>query len=140
MPVRTLLRGRVPLLDGTTEHLFQGVGDSGESGHDQGGGWSPLPDPFLDDVREMVAQALRVGDAGATEFEDDPTGGGRAHPLAARIASVSAGSISVEVADDAVVGHGEDGGAGVLVDRHDRRGGPFMPTRCWIAPEMPAAM
>ena len=43
-----------------------------------------------------------------------------------------------EVAYDAVVGHFEDGGVFVLVDGDDGLA-PFMPTRCWIAPEMPMA-
>ena len=44
-----------------------------------------------------------------------------------------------QVADDAVVGDLEDRRVGILVDRDDGAATPFMPTRCWIAPEMPSA-
>jgi len=43
-----------------------------------------------------------------------------------------------EVCGDAVVGELEDGGVGVFVDGDDGLRA-FMPTRCWMAPEMPTA-
>ncbi len=46
----------------------------------------------------------------------------------------------VHVAHDAEVGHREDGRFTVLVDGNDVLGAAVMPTRCWVAPEVPQAM